>query len=390
MRSSLKGQDRAGEVEIREMSFGIRVLFALGFALGAWTTVTLAADEGPYTVAKLAVDVTAKDAVAAKAKAIAEAEERALKIVLRRLVPFSAMAQIPDLEPRDTEPLVKGLSIRSEKYSTTRYIASLDVSLNPPAVKQLLAGRGIPISEDRAPSIAILPLVIEGDKVKSAGENWRQAWLDLDLANGMTPATLLQPRPGLDTGLVRAILAGDPGAYASLKGTYSDQPLIVAVGQKADAGRFTTRLAGADSVGRINFGRTDVLTGGDAKLAARDAAAFALAILESRWKVMQTSAARLEPARLKEGAPATDAPQAEPERNVEALVEFAGLKEWQDIRARLMQVPGLQALEVNSLSARMAAITFGYAGSLGRLQKVLGESGFSFENGEENFVIRVR
>jgi hypothetical protein len=56
----------------------------------------------------------------------------------------------------------------------------------------------------------------------------------------------------------------------------------------------------------------------------------------------------------------------------------------------LAQVPGLQGLEVNSLSARTASITFDYAGSLGRLQKVLADSGFSFENGDENFVLRVR
>jgi hypothetical protein len=73
-----------------------------------------------------------------------------------------------------------------------------------------------------------------------------------------------------------------------------------------------------------------------------------------------------------------------------ALVQFAGLKEWQQIRARLIHVPGIQALEVNSLSARTASITFDYAGSLGRLQKVLGDSGFAFENGEDNFLIRAR
>jgi hypothetical protein len=88
--------------------------------------------------------------------------------------------------------------------------------------------------------------------------------------------------------------------------------------------------------------------------------------------------------------PAQGAPQAEPGRLVTALVQFGGLKEWQEIRGRLAQVPGLRDLEVNSLSARTASITFDYAGSLGRLQKVLADSGFSFENREENFVLRVR
>jgi hypothetical protein len=77
-------------------------------------------------------------------------------------------------------------------------------------------------------------------------------------------------------------------------------------------------------------------------------------------------------------------------RNVVALVEFSGLKDWQDIRGRLMNVAGIQALEVNSLSARAASITFDYAGSLGRLQKELGDSGFLFDERDGTFVLRSR
>jgi hypothetical protein len=373
----------------RGIAAGAHRRLALGLCLGlsALAAGAEAAEDGPYAVAKLAVDTTAKDAVAAKAKAIAEAERRALAIVLRRVVPFQAYPQLPDLDPQQVEAMVSGLSIRKEQYSTTRYIATLDVSINERAVKQLLAARGIPVSETRAPSISILPLVLEGNQVKGGGgEGWRQAWLDLDLAHGPAPATIVQPRPGLDAGMVRAVLAGDAGAYAALQGTYSDAPLIVAVGQPVDGGQFTTRLAGADSVGRINFGRSDPLTG-DPKSVARDAAAFALAVLEDRWKVMQSDAGQAVPVRLEEGAPAA---KGDAERSVVALVEFSGLKQWQEIRARLMHVPGIQALEVNSLSARTASISFDYAGSLGRLQQELGQNGFSFENGEENFVLRVR
>jgi hypothetical protein len=75
---------------------------------------------------------------------------------------------------------------------------------------------------------------------------------------------------------------------------------------------------------------------------------------------------------------------------VVALVEFSGLKDWQDIRGRLMNVAGIQALEVNSLSARSASITFDYAGSLGRLQTELGQNGFEFGDRDGTFVLRSR
>ena len=169
-----------------------------------------------YEVAKISVDITAQDAVAARDEGMAEAQMRAVKIVLQRLLPLSAQDQIPEFTPEDIEGLVNGVSIRSEQNSTTRYIATLDVSVNEPGIKKLLQDQAIPYSESRAPSISILPLVIAGGSVKSeGGEGWRQALEQLDLAHSATPATILRPRPGLSLDTVKAVLAGDAQALAS-------------------------------------------------------------------------------------------------------------------------------------------------------------------------------
>ena len=377
------------------MGFGASKGLVLGLclALGLMAATAQADDDTPYTVSKIAVDVTAKNAVAAKAKAMADAQKRGIDTVLRRVVPFSFSAKLPDLQPQQVETLVNGMAIRKEQYSTTRYIATLDVIFNEQGVKELLTSLGIPTSEERAPMISVLPLVIDGNKVKSVNEAWRQAWLDLDLTHGLTPANVLQPRPELEAGMVRAVLAGDAGAFAAVQRDYGSAPLIIAVGQKVEGGHFVTRLAGTDGVGRINYGRSDKLSG-TAPKAAQDAASFAYAVLENRWKATRAAPDPVAaPVNYEEGG--TPPPQAvpqqgEPGRLVTAVVVFAGLKEWQQIRGRLAQVPGLQRLEVNSLSARTASITFDYAGSLGHLQQVLGQSGFSFENREEAFVLRAR
>ena len=291
--------------------------------------------------------------------------------------------------------MVNGVSIRKEQNSTTRYIATLDVSVSQQAIKQFLQDQGIPYSEERAPPISVLPVVIAADGVKSEGdEGWWQAWEDLDLSHSMTPATVLRPRRDLDVATVRAVLAGDAQALATMQGDYGYGPLVIAVGEGAN-GTFITRLAGADSVGAINFGRSDTI-GGDAKTAAREAAATAFAIIENRWKVSQSGevpATEVNYAPGTEPAPGTageGVPPAEVPRNVLAQVQFSGLKDWQDIRGRLMNVAGIQALEVNSLSARAASITFDYAGSLGRLQKELDQNGFVFGESEGTFVLRSR
>jgi hypothetical protein len=345
-----------------------------------------------YDVAKLSVDVTAENAVAAREMGMAEAGSRAVKTVLQRLVPLSMQDQLPEISPEEVAGMVNGVSIRKEQNSSTRYIATLDVSVNEQAIKRLLQDQAIPYSEERAPSVSLLPLVIAGDSVKGeSAEGWRQAWEELDLSHSMTPATILRPRQDLDVETVKAVLNGDAQALASMQGNYGYGPLVIAVGEVAD-GVFVTRLAGADSVGAINFGRSDPITG-DAKTAARDAAATAFGILENRWKVSRSGEAPATEATYTPGEePAPEAGQAPREvpRNVMAQVEFSGLKDWQDIRGRLMNVAGIQALEVNSLSARAASITFDYAGSLGSLQQALDQNGFVFGEREGTFVLRSR
>jgi hypothetical protein len=347
-----------------------------------------------YDVAKISVDITAQDAVAAREQGMADAELQAVKIVMQRLVPMSAQELLPALDSDQVVGLVNGVSIRKEQNSTTRYIGTLDVSVNEQAVKRLLQEQGIPYSEERAAPISILPLVIAGDSVKSEGaEGWRQAWEDLDLSHSMTPATILRPRQNLDVAAVKAVLGGDAQALTAMQGDYGYGPLVIAVGEATD-GMFVTRLAGADSVGPINFGRSDRLAS-DEGATAREAAATAFAIIENRWKLSQSgeSATQVNYAPGTEPTPAAPgeaAPRAEVPRNVVAQVEFSGLKDWQDIRGRLMKVTGIQALEVNSLSARTASITFDYAGSLGRLQKELDQNGFAFGEREGTFVLRSR
>ncbi|HWM31178.1 MAG TPA: DUF2066 domain-containing protein [Methyloceanibacter sp.] len=353
-----------------------------------------------YDVAKIMVDTTAKDAVAARQMGMAEAEMRAIGIVLKRLVPPSVQPHLPPLSKEDVENMVSGVSIRSEQNSTTRYLATLDVSFNEHAVKQFLIDQGIPYGEERAPSITLLPLVIDGERVQSEGpEGWRQAWEGLDLANSLTPVTILRPRDALDAKTVKAALAGEAQAFAQLQADYGYAPLVIALGEAA-GGKFTTQLAGTDAVGQINVTLTDNQSG-NAKASAKAAAATALSALEHRWKAQSDGGFPVE-ARYQEGAVPPEGQEGYDERqsrpgtpgevarNVVAMVEFSGLKDWQDIRTRLAQVAGIQRLEVNTLSARTASVTFDYAGTLGHLQAELGQNGFSFDDRDGTFVLRSR
>jgi hypothetical protein len=353
-----------------------------------------AAADSLYDVAKVSVDTTAKNAVAARATGMAEAQQRALKILLGRIVPLSVQGQLPTFTQEEVEGTVIGVAVRKEQTSTTRYVAVLDVRFNPYAVKQLLADYAIPVAEDQAPAISLLPVMLAGDSITGEGdEGWYAAWDGLDLSHSVTPLTLQRPRADLDAGTVKAALAGDKNAFAALQSAYGYGGLVIAAGEIQD-GKFRTRLAGEDAVGAVTSDAT-VPAGGNAAQAARTAAAAAHAVLENRWQTMQQGAALPPGAAYEEDAaiPGAEAerPAAAPgevPRNVVALVEFNGLKDWQEIRSRLTQIAGLQALEVNTLSARGASVTFDFAGSLNSLQAVLAQNGFALHERDGTFVVR--
>ena len=356
------------------------------------TSGTGLASDSLYEVPKVSVDTTAKDAVVARALGLAEAGQKGLRVVLKRIVPGSGQAMLPPISDQDVEGMISSLSVRSEQNSTTRYLATFDVSFNEIAVKEFLDRRGVPFSDARAAQISILPLVLGADGLKSENaEGWRQAWEGLDLSHSIAPANILRPRDSLNAETVKKVLAGNASAYEAMQADYGYAPLVLAVAETG-GGRFMTRLAGADSIGAINFGRSDGLQGEDMPAVAQHAASIAFGIIENRWKITQSREAS-QPVAAANRTVVPESPRApgiEVPRNVSAMVEFSGLKHWQEIRGRLAHVAGVQAIEVNSLSARAASIAFDFAGPFDRLQAELNRNGFALEDRNGTFVLRSR
>ncbi|MFD0986929.1 hypothetical protein [Methyloligella solikamskensis] len=394
-----------------------------------------------YDVEKINVDVTAANAVAAQKKAMAEAQAKGAQVLFRRLVSPEAYDRLPQLSQAEVESLVTGVSIGQERYSTTRYIASLGVSYSEPGVQQLLASYGLPVETSRAAEIKLLPVVVDqtgatqeqGEMAKA----WLEGWENVDLAHAVAPADLVKRRGVLDQQRLSEILNGNIDAYEFLQNEVGG-PLVIAIAeQKGET--LSTRLFGADAVSEVDL-MQDVPIGGDVDAAAMTAAEQGFAALQDRWKSMQSGAATAMP----EGSQPPNSGgggwfnfggrqqqqqqpppqqgyqqdygqdyqqdyQPEPRNNgggwfnfgsreqatpqppaeyIVARVEFQGLMGWQEARSRLSNVPGIQRLEVNSLSPQGASITFDYAGSLNRLQQDLAQNGFSFEPGQGEYVLR--
>ena len=80
-----------------------------------------------FTVRDVAVDATDQTAAAARIKALADGQRRALRQVFERIVLTEDLARQPRLADRQIEALVQALEVNKERTSSVRYLAELTV-----------------------------------------------------------------------------------------------------------------------------------------------------------------------------------------------------------------------------------------------------------------------
>lgn len=348
----------------------------LGLVMVGVSSYASAQQTGVYTVTKVSVDAQAKDAVTAKNRALAEAKERALSTVFRRIAPFNSSGRFPQVKPAAIDDMLEGFSVRRERNSQTRYLATLDFTFSAEAVRKLLAAEAIPVSDQQADQIAVLPVYIEKGKIDHTGRDpWRTAWNGLDLAHAIVPVKLSRTGPSLTMDKLSGLLGGDVQSFVELRDKLKAEKLVLAIAEPtADGKTLTTRLYGIDRVGPVGLTRHEPVIGGDLKSAAGDAASIALGVLEGRWKLVH--------------APGGTADGGGELTGIDMLVEFAGMGQWKDIRARLSKVPGVNGLDVKSLSARTARVGLQFPGGAERLSQALASQGLSLEGGDGSWVLR--
>lgn len=329
-----------------------------------------------YVVAKLAIEAEAKDAVAAKKKAFAEAQRRALGILMRRITPFGAFDRLPEPKLSLIEELIEGFSVQRESNSATRYLATLDFTFQAEAVRQFLSGYRIAYTEGQAPVTSVLPVFVRNGAIRRSTVNaWRKAWRRLDLRNSVTPVKLAAVGGAVTAKIVDGLRAGKDDAFEALTAAYRSERLVVALGTFHDGeDKFTTRLYGVDAAGALHLQRTDRIWDGDLRASANHAAMVSLRIFEGRWKTLKSTL----------GAAASGAEQF----TFAVTVEFAGLRQWQKMRTRLARAPGVQALKIGALSARSAEVTLQFPGGPEKLAQQLEAYNLELQNAGGVWILR--
>ena len=351
--------------------------FAALAALALLSAGPAGAAEKVYTVANYPVEASAENAVKAKEKALADGQQAAFRSLLKRLIPVTAFPRAKDLAHIRAAELVEAVRVRSERNSSTDYIASYDFSFQSKAVRDLLRREGIPFTDEQAPPVTLVTLWRTGAAPSPRDEAaWNTVWKGLDLENALTPIKL-QPAKADLRPAIEALASGDSGALITLASEYRAEQLLVAVAEpEPDTGRLAVTLAGRDAAGAFLLRRHYRVDPADPGYARELAAVVALRTLEGRWKATA----------VRGGGDTAGAGQTD----MLIAVEFRGMAEWQDISRKLGATRGVEELEVAGLSARGARVTLRYAEGAEQLAQELARQGLNLRNSGGNWVLSLR
>jgi len=321
-----------------------------------------------YTVAKVGVNIQARDAVTAKEEAIETGSQRAFRKLLSRLVAFKAHDRLPELSASAIDGMLDGFVVREERFSSTRYIATLDFTFEAGKVRDLLNRVGLPHTDQQSPQLTLLP-VAQGDDVQNA---WRGAWGALDLKHGLAPMDMAPE----EAGRLPAGMDATPRAVEALQGRLGAPRLVLAAATVDGAGeRLRVALRGEDAVGRFSFAQSFRVYDGNVQEAAARAARIARMALEARWRLtsLKTQGALDGPAELK---------------SFPLVAEFDSLGAWQDMRATITSISGTQDVEVKSLFAGGAEVVLSFPGGAERFAKAAAARGLTLNESRGEWILR--
>jgi hypothetical protein len=370
-------------------------------------TVSAAPGDKIFTVANYPVEAQANDAVAARAKAVADGQKAALRSLMKRLVPVSQYHRLRKISVADAPRMVDSLSVRSERNSSVVYSGNLDFQFQPQAVRALLEREGLTIADKQAPQVIVVPVwraPAAGDVPSALGPTegpkaWTDAWKGLDLDHALTPVKLDVLKPGTHPDTMKALAAGDMAMWRTFASGYTAERLVAAIAEPDMAtNRLTVTLIGYDAVGNMSWKKSYRVDLADPGYAIELAGVVSLGVLEGRWKAVNFRG----PASAASAAMRGPAPTGGPMNGIVGAsggggdapmvvtVEFRGMSEWTDISRALSATPGIEDLDVLGLSARSARVTLRYAGGAQQLSGALAQQGLTLRNAGSGWVLAGR
>lgn len=341
------------------MRFFRIALAALMFAVLSWGP---AAAQDVFEVTGIEVDEQAADEVQAKFNAIADAQRRALQVVLRRLVQPEDVGRLPQVTGDALARTVRDYDIADEKLGGGRYLATISVRFLPDQVSNLLREAQIPFAMARSQPVVVLPVIDVGGapRLWDDPNPWRLAWAGRTPHAGLFPVVM--PAGDLSdvaTVNVTQAISGDPEAIDAISDKYGASGAMVAVAsvsgnQSNRRVRVTLEFAGGASDGMVFEERYK--GSGDLASFLDQVVLDILQTIERDWREQNM----LDFSRVE---------------RVSALVPIIGLADWNEIRSKLEGIPRIQSIDMARMSQQEVELDLVYVGSTDQLRSSLAQYG---------------
>lgn len=330
------------------------------------------ASERLFTSFDIAVDRRARTASEARRLAIAEAEKRAFRILLAKIVDGDDVGLIRMPGPRTLRGLLRGFEVANERSSPTRYLANLTITFEPEKIRAYLGRQKIPFSESIPRPLLVLPLLRRGGAYLLWEDSnlWRQAWDEADTGNRLMDLRLAEG--GFADQLAIAghqAFRGSPTARLSdLASRYgADDTLVVVAesGREAGSGRPVVYFSFRQGPeGDFEQGQIIGTANENEDSLMRRAANAIMTRLDLSWKARTLT-------RFGES------------RRLRAALAVDDIKDWISYRNRLKMVPLIRDLTVERLALPLSQVSIRYVGGTEQLQLALRQVDLNLqENGD--------
>lgn len=326
-----------------------------------------------YTIPGVEVDITGSDAVKARDQGILEAQRRAVKMLVDKMVAPEDQSKVPPLDDTRLQSMVRGVEFARERAAGNHYQATLNVVFAAAPVKAWLGEAGIGIAETVARGALLVPLWKDRAGVEPLNDAnpWRDAWQALDTSASAVPLTVVRGDQLDQNALsVEEAYVGDVSALSRLNERYRAPTIIVAIveGDKASGPLTVSGIRYDTQTGaRTEIPKTTV----DGAQGLADAARKMHAALEEQWRSIAVV-------------------RRDSEAALNVSVPIRALSDWVQVRQRLGSVPAVKNVSVRSLESDRADLRLEYYGTPEQLQQTLAQVGLQLDKDGDQWRLTVR
>lgn len=363
-----------------------------------------------YTIEGVTVDVVDKNAVAAREKALMEAQVKAYGILAERLLGEAAKTTpVPSAD--NISMLVQDFEVTNEQLSKVRYKGTYTIRFRPNALKSQMASQGKTYNPDRKP-VLVLPFYQSASRevLWSEPNPFMTAWRRIAADKSAFQTTVLPLGDASDVTLIgdNEAMDYDPMQVQQLAQRYNanEAAILVAMPEIGGSGQRKLTVAiyshgfeGPQLVQKISFDQLPNET--DDLLFGRAVAKIKTVLVEG-WKnnaayspatsqqppVKQPTIA--PPVGINGQPPVAYTKQAlGPASTYNTYARFASVQDWVRMKNTLDRVYGVQSVLVKALKPREAMIDIRYAGNINQLQAALQNAGIMMRATSANGPIEI-